>query len=638
MDMVAVLVTVTPTLEAVVASTLEAVVDPTSKAVAPNLEAVALTIVAIITRTLLHAGVPSVFNPPRKLVVIAPEDLQSVPAESQASIGDDSASDISSISTTTATTSTSADSCLLPLDGTSISTAPSTPPSGDTCLLPDVHTHFEELPRLEISRVVHWGDITRVLGASLTVADNIPFPVILKILKQAQFHLAVQEVTAYHQLARTCVIVPRLISLMAPAHESGWVVIVIEDAGKPFGQGRQAWDEISLTPAERTGIYFALVQIHGEGVLHGDPEPHNVLSDVTATPVFLPPSQTRDQPHRAPTGILLFAAGDADPTDEPFKSSAYLTEVVFPATRLYPALPSASSSLLSFWNKLGSASARMGVGAKTQPSLNPNRFRFNWGALPHGSVVVDVGGGIGSMSMLLASTYAEVDIADGSSGLGFVIQDRLVVVEMEKAWRVKCPELLDSGVMRFQAHHRRRGLHPPRRAARLARREATAPHTRLVLADLMLLLACVDDFGVGEDVAGSGGGCGEDVGTRALLANLDKASAHAYWMDLTMQVTFNGQERTLREIVALALSAGWKVVRVTKAPGSLFGHIVAVPIVASVPPQRRVRAGSGSAFSNVGVGGAVNPGLGVSGVEAGQMEMVERASSRCGTPTFGSRA
>ncbi|KAF8192844.1 hypothetical protein K438DRAFT_2134418 [Mycena galopus ATCC 62051] len=226
--------------------------------------------------TLLHTGVPGVFNPPRKLVVIAPEDLQSIPAESQASIGDDSASDISGTSTTTATTSTSADSCLLPLEGTSISTAPSTPPSGDMCLLPDAHIHFEELPHLEISHVVHWGDITRVLSASLTVADNIPFPVILKILKQAQFHLAVQEVMAYHQLARACVIVPRLISLMAPAHESGWVVIVIEDAGKPFGRGRQAWDEISLTPAERTGIYFALVQIHGEGVLHGELEPRNV--------------------------------------------------------------------------------------------------------------------------------------------------------------------------------------------------------------------------------------------------------------------------------------------------------------------------------------------------------------------------
>jgi hypothetical protein len=58
---------------------------------------------------------------------------------------------------------------------------------------------------------------------------------------------------------------------------------------------------------------------------------------------------------------------------------------------------------------------------------------------------------------------------------------------------------------------------------------------------------------------------------------------------------FNSQERTLREIVILASSAGWKVVKVTKALGSLFGHITAVPT--NIPiQQKRARAGSGSAF------------------------------------------
>lgn len=40
---------------------------------------------------------------------------------------------------------------------------------------------------------------------------------------------------------------------------------------------------------------------------------------------------------------------------------------------------------------------------------------------------------------------------------------------------------------------------------------------------------------------------------------------------------FNAQERTLREIVCLARSAGWRVTKVTRAQGSLFGHILAVP-------------------------------------------------------------
>ncbi|KAF7377920.1 O-methyltransferase [Mycena sanguinolenta] len=294
---------------------------------------------------------------------------------------------------------------------------------------------------------------------------------------------------------------------------------------------------------------------------------------------------------------------------------------------------------------------------------------FDWASLPRGSVVVDVGGGIGSTSMLLASAYADVD-AEGGGGLRFVIQDRPVVVEMgEKAWRAKCPELLDTGIVRFQVHDfftpqpvtdaavfiLRVVLHdwPDAFAQRilLRLREAAAPHTKLVLADFVLPLACVDDFGVGEGEVEKGGqgreqesqveGAEKMLAPAPLLANLGKASANAYWMDLTkltgvgikMQVTFNGQERTLREIVALALSAGWKVVRVTKAPGSLFGHIVAVPVAVPVPPQRRARAGSGSAFFDVGMsaaGGAEN-------AETGEMEMVERASSRCGTPTFGSR-
>lgn len=53
---------------------------------------------------------------------------------------------------------------------------------------------------------------------------------------------------------------------------------------------------------------------------------------------------------------------------------------------------------------------------------------FDWHSLPRNSVVVDVGGGIGSTSMLLANAFSS---ADGNSlGLRFIIQDRPTVVEM----------------------------------------------------------------------------------------------------------------------------------------------------------------------------------------------------------------
>ena len=54
-----------------------------------------------------------------------------------------------------------------------------------------------------------------------------------------------------------------------------------------------------------------------------------------------------------------------------------------------------------------------------------NILGFDWHSLPKSSIVVDVGGGIGSTSMLLASAFSE-----GNLGLKFIVQDRPVVVNM----------------------------------------------------------------------------------------------------------------------------------------------------------------------------------------------------------------
>ncbi len=44
-----------------------------------------------------------------------------------------------------------------------------------------------------------------------------------------------------------------------------------------------------------------------------------------------------------------------------------------------------------------------------------------------------------------------------------------------------------------------------------------------------------------------------------------------------MQVTLGGQERTLPELRSLAESAGWRLIRIARAEGSLFAHVVAEP-------------------------------------------------------------
>ncbi|KAF9497029.1 hypothetical protein BDN71DRAFT_1588611 [Pleurotus eryngii] len=305
---------------------------------------------------------------------------------------------------------------------------------------------------------------------------------------------------------------------------------------------------------------------------------------------------------------------------------------------------------------------------------------FDWASLPPGSTIVDVGGGIGSTSMLLANEFASIRESGIDLGLKFVIQDRPVVVKMgEKAWRDQRPELLDCGTARFQVHDffspqpikgaaiflLRAVLHdwPDKFARRilLELRKAATTATKLVIADFVLPLACADNFGLPKEgkERSDGKNCEEfnsaghtstsrsEGSTTAngevddgitegvegvqvrlaptpLLANLGKANANAYWMDLTMQVTFNSQERTLREVVALMRSSGWKVVRVTHATGSLFGYIVAVPVhIPSSDGISDLRLNEGTAL------GAKQHAM--------SNHTPQDAGSRCGTPTFGSR-
>ncbi|KAJ6567794.1 hypothetical protein B0H10DRAFT_2238509 [Mycena sp. CBHHK59/15] len=199
---------------------------------------------------------------------------------------------------------------------------------------------------------------------------------------------------------------------------------------------------------------------------------------------------------------------------------------------------------------------------------------------------------------------------DCTPHLRFVIQDRPVDVAMGVHNFFTPQPITDAAIFLLRV------MLVPRLGRRV---RAAHPAARLVLVDFVLPLACVDDFGVGE-----GGGCegtqggekekenrrGEKEkekepqveGMEKMLAILGKASANAYRMDLTVRPHSRRMSTPLREIVALALSAGWKVVRVTRPPGSLFGHIVAVPVAVPFPPQCRARAGSGSAFFELGVG------------------------------------
>jgi hypothetical protein len=109
---------------------------------------------------------------------------------------------------------------------------------------------------------------------------------------------------------------------------------------------------------------------------------------------------------------------------------------------------------------------------------------------------------------------------------------------------------------------------------------------------------------------------------------------------------FNSQERTLRESVTLALSAGWKIVRVSRTSGSSFGYMVAVPVTIPPQPQKTLDLRSFKGQRSTEPIETKNQRedseydtpttTHKERKRRDDMEIIERASSRCGTPTFGS--
>ncbi|KAI0780347.1 S-adenosyl-L-methionine-dependent methyltransferase [Trametes elegans] len=303
-------------------------------------------------------------------------------------------------------------------------------------------------------------------------------------------------------------------------------------------------------------------------------------------------------------------------TDELFKSSAYLTDCYLPSLSLKrdeSEQPMHAPFNLAFdtgipyfeWlEKPGNeyrlkrfGPAMTGTAAWEVPGAII--AAFPWQDLHEGSLIVDVGGGIGSTSMLLAHTFPH---------LRFMIQDRPQVANHGvAAWSERCPDMLNTGRAMFLGHdffQPQPLLVPPGSLAPvtpsvyilrvithdwpdvfvtrilLNLRQAAGPDTKLLIADHILPLACVDE-GTDDEVEGEMlPGAIRSLASEGspLLPNLGKANANAYWMDLTMRVTFNAQERTLREMSALALTAGWKIVDVVHAEGSLFGHMTAIPV------------------------------------------------------------
>ncbi|KAG7451652.1 S-adenosyl-L-methionine-dependent methyltransferase [Guyanagaster necrorhizus] len=208
---------------------------------------------------------------------------------------------------------------------------------------------------------------------------------------------------------------------------------------------------------------------------------------------------------------------------------------------------------------------------------------FDFSSLPDGALVVDVAGGIGSLSLVLAKTFSKLNV---------VVEERVQLVsDAEPYWKSNLPEALESGRVRLVAHDMftpqpdlgsavdvfvlRGILHDWADSYAIQilghLRAAAKPQTKLVVIDIILESPChVPDTKTIK-------GCKPRPVPEPLLANMGAANTMAYSMDVMMMTFGNGQERTLKNFVDIMDKTGWELKEVVSV-GSWRPHLIAVPI------------------------------------------------------------
>ncbi|KAF7377232.1 S-adenosyl-L-methionine-dependent methyltransferase [Mycena sanguinolenta] len=264
--------------------------------------------------------------------------------------------------------------------------------------------------------------------------------------------------------------------------------------------------------------------------------------------------------------------------DEAFKASAYAWETLAdPATR-----SSGDPTESPFSRAIGRPEGQWTYFARPEEQFRQHRFNigmqaakpegvlnaYDWGSLSTGSLVVDVGGGVGTLSLLLAGKFPQ---------LKFVVQDQEDVIEQaKKVWNEKMPNAISSGQVTLQAHdfftpqpqtgatvylmkyilHDWSNEYCVKILTQLS--AAATPTSTLLLLERLLPLA-VHDPDAAED--------GLQEAPEPLLANYGGANDRGYIGDFTMFLMFNSQERTRKQFIDLLTRTGWEFVGVHRRPG-----------------------------------------------------------------------
>ncbi|KLO09938.1 S-adenosyl-L-methionine-dependent methyltransferase [Schizopora paradoxa] len=242
-----------------------------------------------------------------------------------------------------------------------------------------------------------------------------------------------------------------------------------------------------------------------------------------------------------------------------------------------------NTALENRWRLTRFGNAMEGVSRLTPPDAILKGFR--WSDLSSDSVVVDVGGGIGSASLPIV-VHTPVKL---------IIQDRGIVLEdATKYWQEHCPNALESGRVTFVDHDFFEPQpstacdgHPTVFLLRMIMhnwadehakiilkhiRDAAKDTTKLVIVDGLLESACRTP--AAEEVQGQKKG---SKPPQPLLSNWGAANGMAYKFDIQMLCNHNAGERTLDEFDRLLAETGWRIVEVYQSQQSWMPQIVAIP-------------------------------------------------------------
>ncbi|KAJ6622880.1 S-adenosyl-L-methionine-dependent methyltransferase [Mycena sp. CBHHK59/15] len=230
--------------------------------------------------------------------------------------------------------------------------------------------------------------------------------------------------------------------------------------------------------------------------------------------------------------------------------------------------------------------ARFGIamdGGRQMATPNAILQGFDWKNYPEGSLVVDVGGGVGSQCLNLVQHYPE---------LSFVVQDRAPVIkEGIEFWTTQLPTHLESGKVRLEAHD----FFTPQPARQVSvsllrmilhdwsdeyclkilrlLRDAAGESTRLLIVDDIVSYACNDQ--ATKNIPGAE----RPPAPAPLLPNFGQSSVIAYYTDLSMMALLNGQERAVLQLQELMKASRWKLVEVYYGDPFAVGQskVIAVP-------------------------------------------------------------